>query len=48
MNFPLSDERYDTEWVIYPTKGINKLTSHSDINITINKEGLFVSKRALK
>jgi len=40
--FIISDERYDTDWIVFPTKGISKLTSHSDINITINKQGYFL------
>jgi len=39
--FTLSDERDDMEWLIYPIKGVKKLTSHTDINVTINEDGLF-------
>jgi len=37
--FIISDERHDIEWIIHPTKGVSKLTSHSDINITVNENG---------
>ena len=39
--FTLSDERYDVEWIIHPTKGINKLTHRRDVNITVDKKGFF-------
>ena len=40
----ISDERYDTEWIVHPTNGINKLTRKSDIKIAINKQGYFFEK----
>jgi len=39
--FMLSDERYDMEWLTYPTKGVKKLTSHNDIKVRINEKGFF-------
>jgi hypothetical protein len=40
--FMITDERYDVEWIVHPTKGIKKLTSHNDFNVTVNEKGLFI------
>lgn len=42
--FALNDERYDVEWIDFPTKGISKLTSQVKTEISLNKEGFFTNK----
>jgi hypothetical protein len=46
--FLISDIRHDTDWILYPTKGINKLTSQRELTISIDKKGFFHTKKILK
>ncbi len=42
-NLLIKDKRYDVQWIVHPTKGINKLTSESATNITVDEKGFFSS-----
>ena len=39
--FRLSEERYDVEWIVHPTKGIKKLTHKSVLLISLTAQGFF-------
>jgi hypothetical protein len=47
-SFQLTGERYDTEWIVLPTKGVDKLTWKIENTISVNKEGVFTLLVTLK